>query len=322
MKFKDYYEILGVDKKATQDEIKKAYRKLAKKYHPDANPGNKASEEKFKEVNEAYEVLGDEEKRKKYDQFGKSGQFYNGAEFDPSQFGFGRNIRYEYTTGGNPNFSDFFNMFFGGGDHFNIFDAFGSFGGGGIFSQKKGKSRFTQSESMKGEDIETVLEISIEEGFSGAEKTFTLRRANKDRTISLKIPQGIMPGEKIKLAGQGGQGFNGGKNGDLYLKVEFKKDSSYELEGINIVSPVELYPWETALGTEVTVTTLDGKILVKIPAGIKTDSRIRVPGKGYRDKTGKRGDLFLKVRLVNPEKLNREQLELYKKLKEISPSHK
>lgn len=317
MKFKDYYKILGVDKKSTQDEIKKAYRKLAKKYHPDTNPGDKASEEKFKEANEAYEVLGDEEKRKKYDQFGNEGQFYNGADFDPSQYGFGNNVRYEYSTGGNSDFSDFFNMFFGGGD------PFGSFGSDGIFGHKRGRgSRFTRSTQLSGEDREAVLEISLEDGFSGAERMFSIRGANKEKTISLKIPAGIKPGEKIKLAGQGGPGVNGGRNGDLYLRVEFKRDSSYELEGLNIESPIELYPWETALGSEVTVTTLDGRISVKIPAGIKTGNRIRVPGKGYKDKKGSRGDLFLRVKLVNPDKMNKEQMELYKKLKEISPSHK
>jgi len=321
MKFKDYYEILGVSKNATQDEIKKAYRKLAKKYHPDANPGDKTAEEKFKEVNEAYEVLSDEEKRKKYDMFGSTGQFYNGAEFDPSQFGFGRNIRFEYGTGGNPDFSDFFNFIFGGRDPFDAFEGFGPFGSDSVFGRKRGRG-FSRNLRMRGEDIESVLEVTIEEAFKGAEKVVSIRGSNKDRKISLKIPAGIMPGEKIKLTGQGGQGINGGENGDLYLKVEFKKNGSYELEGLNIVTPIELYPWESALGSEVTVNTLDGKIIVKIPAGIKTDSRIRVPGKGYRDKTGKRGDLFLKVRLVNPEYLTREQLELYKKLMEISPSHR
>lgn len=318
MKFRDYYEILGVDKKATQDEIKKAYRKLAKKYHPDAHPGDKASEDKFKEANEAYEVLGNAEKRKKYDQFGREGQFANGADFDPSQYGFGNNIRYEGGQGGGQgDFSDFFNMFFGGAD------PFGSFGRGGIFGQKQhGNARFTQNRQMKGGDSEAVLEITPQEGFAGEERKICLRTEKGEKTLSLKIPAGIKPGEKIKLSGQGGPGMNGGRNGDLYLQVEFCKDSGFELDGLNMEAQTELYPWEAALGTEITLCILDGRISVRIPAGIQNGSRIRVGGKGYRDKSGVRGDLYIKVRLVNPERLDKAQLELYEQLKRISPSHK
>lgn len=317
MKYRDYYEILGVDKKASQDEIKKAYRKLAKKYHPDAHPGDKSAEDKFKEANEAYEVLGDAEKRKKYDQFGREGQFANGADFDPSQYGYGNNVRYEYKQGGNSDFSDFFNMFFGGSN------PFGSFDRGGIFGQKQGRGgQFTQNRQMKGEDSEAVLEITPSEGFSGAERMISLRTTAGERTISLKIPAGIKAGEKIKLAGQGSPGMNGGSNGDLYLKVEFRHDTGYELDGLNLEAQVELYPWEAALGSEITFETLDGKISVKIPAGIKTGNRIRVAGKGYKDRSGTRGDLYLRVKLVNPEKLDKAQLDLYEQLKKISPSHR
>lgn len=317
MKFRDYYEILGVDKKATQDEIKKAYRKLAKKYHPDTHPGNKASEDKFKEANEAYEVLGNAEKRKKYDQFGGEGQFANGADFDPSQYGFGNNVRYEYRQGGNGDFSDFFNMFFGGSN------PFGSFDRGDVFSQKQGRGgRFTQNRQMKGEDSEAILEITPVEGFSGAERRISLRTPAGDKTISLKIPAGIKPGEKIKLSGQGSPGMNGGKSGDLYLQVEFVRDSGYELDGLNLETQIELYPWEAALGSEIAYYTLDGKISVKIPAGIQTGNRIRVTGKGYRDRAGIRGDLYLRVKLMNPEKLDKAQLDLFEQLMKISPSHK
>jgi len=313
MKYKDYYEVLGVDKNASQDEIKKAYRKLAKKYHPDAHPGDKAAEEKFKEVNEAYEVLGDTEKRKKYDQFGAQGQFYNGAEFDPSAFGFGNNIRYEFRQGGNSGFSDFFNLFFGGSD------IFGSFGEDGIFGGKRGRSgRFTQSRQMKGEDSEAVLRITLSEGFHGAEKRINIRTSTGEKTISLKVPVGIKPGEKIKLSGQGGPGINGGRNGDLYLRIELAQNEPFELNGLNIESPIALYPWEAALGAEKPFQTLDGRIFVKVPAGIQTDNKIRVAGKGYIDRNGNRGDLFLKVKIVNPEKLSEAQLDLYEKLKKIS----
>ena len=165
----DYYQILGVDRNASEDEIKKAYRKLAKKYHPDTHPGDKAAEEKFKEINEAYEVLGNAGRRKKYDQFGRQGQFFHGAEFDPSQFGFGKGVRYGFRTGGS-GFSDFFDLFFGGGDPFSAFED------NIVFGRKSGTgSRFGSSMKMKGEDAESVLEITLAEGFSGAEKLISLR---------------------------------------------------------------------------------------------------------------------------------------------------
>lgn len=313
MKFRDYYEVLGVDKKASQDEIKKTYRKMAKKYHPDTHPGDKTAEEKFKEANEAYEVLGDAEKRKKYDQFGAQGQFHNGADFDPSAYGFGNNVRYEYRQGGNSDFSDFFNMFFGGSN------PFGSFGEDNLFGSKGGKGgRFNQSRQMKGEDSEAVLKITLLEGFSGAEKRIGLRTSTGEKTISLKIPAGIKPGEKIKLSGQGGPGYNGGKNGDLLLHAEFVRNSDFELNGLNLEGRIALYPWEAALGTEKPYQTVDGRISVKVPAGIQTDNRIRVAGKGYRDRNGTRGDLFLRVKIMNPEKLSKEQKELYEKLSKIS----
>lgn len=317
MKYRDYYEVLGVDKKASHDEIKKAYRRLAKKYHPDAHPGDKAAEEKFKEANEAYEVLGNEEKRKKYDQFGREGDFRNGMDFDPSQYGFGNNVRYEFRQGNAGDFSDFFNMFFGGGSPFD------SFNDGGIFGHKPGRrGNASRSRQMKGRDSEALLEITPAEGFSGAEKRISLRTPAGERTISLRIPSGIRPGEKIKLAGQGEPGINGGANGDLYLNVEFVRDSGFELNGLNLESQIFLYPWEAALGSEIPFNTLDGRISVKIPAGIQSGSKIRVAGRGYRDRSGMRGDLYLKVVLVNPEKLNRAQLDLYEKLDRISPTHR
>lgn len=317
MKYRDYYEILGVDKQASQDEIKKAYRKLAKKYHPDAHPGDKAAEEKFKEANEAYEVLGNEEKRKKYDQFGSEGQFRNGADFDPSQYGFGNNVRYEFRQGNAGDFSDFFNMFFGGGSPFDPFD------NNEVFGRRQGRrGSVTHNRQMPGQDNEALMEITPAEAFTGAEKRISLRTPAGERTISLRIPAGIRPGEKIKLAGQGGPGINGGRNGDLYLNVEFTGDSGFEINGLDLESPVALYPWEAALGSEISFNTLDGRISVKIPSGIQSGNKIRVAGRGYRDRSGTRGDLYLKVMLVNPERLNGAQLELYEKLSRISQTHK
>ena len=308
MEFRDYYKILGVDKKASQDEIKKAYRKLAKKYHPDAHPGDKKLEEKFKEANEAYQVLGDEEKRKKYDQFGNDQQFSNGYNFDPSQYGFGNNVRYEHRAGGNNDFSDFFNMFFGGGGY-DTNDLFGRAAGRG--------GRFSQNYAVDGEDIEAGIAITPEEGFSGTEKKISLRTEAGEKTITFKIPPGIKQGERIKLSGQGSPGINGGRSGDLFLKVSFKT-GLFEIDNMNLLAALELSPWEAALGAEVHFKTVDGKIVVKVPPGIQTDNRIRVTGRGYKDRHGTRGDLYIRIKIVNPAALNSEQKELYEKLRNIS----
>ncbi|MGI6777510.1 MAG: DnaJ C-terminal domain-containing protein [Acetivibrionales bacterium] len=311
MKYKDYYKILGVDKNADQQQIKKSFRRLAKKYHPDAHPGDKVAEEKFKEINEAYEVLGDEQKRKKYDQLGEGFNFQNGYDFDPSQFGFGNNIRYEHRTAPNNDFSDFFNMIFGEG----TFDINSLFSRGGRAGRSDG---FTRQYAVDGENMEADIEITPEEGFYGKEKKVTLMSNGRERIISFKIPEGIMEGGKIKISNQGYPGMNGGRNGDLYLRVRFKSSSRFKVEGKNLLTSLNLTPWEAALGTEIPFNTLDGKIIVKIPAGIQTGNRIRVAGKGYKDKYGGRGDLFLKVSIVNPGILSNEERKLYEKLSQVS----
>jgi curved DNA-binding protein len=319
MQYKDYYQILGVDKSAGQDEIKKVYRKLAKKYHPDTHPDDKTAEEKFKEVSEAYEVLGDAEKRKKYDQFGSNVNFQNGYDFDPSQYGFGNNVRYEYHTSGDNDFSDFFYTFFGGGAGSEGFDISDLFGGGMGGRRKASKSGgFGRQMSLKGEDVSAEIEITPEEGFNGTEKRIALRMNGKERTISFKIPAGITEGGKIKLTGQGNPGMNGGSNGDLYLIPRFKKGGRFEIEGADLKTDISLSPWEAAMGTETQFDTIDGRISVKIPAGIQTDNRIRVGEKGYRNKNGGRGDLFLRARIVNPKALTKKEKELYQKLSKES----
>lgn len=305
MQYKDYYETLGVSKDASQAEIKKVYRKLAKKYHPDANPDNKGAEEKFKSINEAYEVLGDEAKRKKYDQFGSASDFQNGSNFDPSQYGFGG---FGQGSGGhNINFSDLFGSIFGNSG----FDRDDLFGG------NRGCSSHGCGSTQKGKDIETEISVTIKEAYEGCKKNVTLRTPNGEKTISIKVPTGILPDKKIKLKGQGQPGVRG-VNGDLYLKVKFKKDHIFELDGINLNSTVSLSPWEAALGTEAIIQTLDGKIKVKIPAGIQTDGKIKIAKKGYNDSKGNVGDLYIRVKIVNPTSLSEEEKELYEKLKEIS----
>ncbi|HPD00790.1 MAG TPA: J domain-containing protein [Acetivibrio sp.] len=307
MQYKDYYKILELDKNASSEKIKKKYRKLAKKYHPDANPGNKQAEEKFKEINEAYEVLGDEEKRKKYDTFGSAYNFQNGYDFDPSQYGFGNNVRYEYRTSSSNSYSDFFNMFFGG-DGFD-FDS--------IFNFTGGTNRRVRT-PQKGEDIEAELEVTPEEGFRGVEKKISIRSREGVKSLSFKIPKGVKDGERIRLRGQGESGFHGGEKGDLLISVRLKSSERFQLEGSDLVMVMNVMPWDAALGGEATVDTIDGKIVVKIPKGIQTDNRIRVAGKGYIEKTGRRGDLYIRVRIMNPDYITREMKGLYEKLKTAS----
>ena len=316
MKFRDYYEILGVKKNASQEEIKKSYRKLAKKYHPDANPGDNKAEEKFKEINEAYEVLGNEDKRKKYDQFGNQFDFSNGSDFDPSKYGFRTgNGRYQYRTSGGEGFSDFFEMFFGDGG-INIDEIFS--GRGNSFSSARYSSDGTRgfNQSFRGEDKEAEIKISVQDGLKGAEKHITIESPEGRKTLSVKIPKGIQPGGKIRLRGQGGKGRNGGSEGDLYLVVKFKEEQ-FALRGFDIHQNLEIMPWTAALGGEVKVQTPESKILVSIPRGIRNGGSIRIPGKGYHNSIGGRGDLFLNIRINNPSHLSQEQLRLYEELERL-----
>ena len=318
MEYKDYYKILGVEKSANQNEIKKAFRRLAKKCHPDSNPGDKKAEEKFKEINEAYEVLGNEEKRKKYDTLGSGFNFNNGYNFDPSQYGFSGNTKYSYRKGTGQSssssnasgggFSDFFNMFFGGGDSFDLNDLFSGYG------NKPGYSNMQYP--VDGNDVEAEIEITPEEGFAGTEKRIRFNVNGEDKTISFRIPSGIRQDEKIKITGQGSVGNNGGKNGDLYLRVKFSEKSRFQIDGINLVSTIDIYPWDAALGTEIPFATIDKKIMVKIPQGIKSDSKIKLAGSGYPDGKGKRGDLFIKIRINNPVNITDQEKELFKRLKD------
>lgn len=295
MKYKDYYEILGVDKKVTSQEIKKAYRKLAKKYHPDLNGGNEQAAEKLKEVNEAFEVLSDENKKAKYDKFGSA--YHDGMNFDPSQYG------YTYTnTGGNSGFSDFFETVFGGGfsrggssGGFSMSDLFG---GGGSSKRKSQRNKF---------ELEQYL--TIEEAYKGGSKEILTSLGGDRKKIEFKWPAGITDSKKIKI--------NGNKfdiDGDIYIKV--KIDSKDKLEGLDIIKDIEILPWEAYFGTKKTIQTLEGRIKVNIPKDIQTDKRIKIPNKGFRDRKDNIGDLYLRIKIMNPSKLTVEQEEIYKKLLE------
>lgn len=301
MEYKDYYKILEVDKGANQDEIKRSYRRLAKKYHPDLHPDDDKAQDKFKEINEAYEVLGDEEKKKKYDMFGSSYNFSGGQNFDPSQYGFGGQT-YSYSGGDGEDFSDFFNMFFGGstsGGGFNINDLFGGGARGAGPAQRQ--------------SYETDLSITIEEGYKGANKSVSLSLGGVNKTIRVKIPKGITPGKKIRVKGD-----KWGIDGDILFKIHFYEDERLQLEGMNINKRIDILPWEAALGSKILVETFEGKIRITIPKGIVGGRKIRIAQKGYKDMKGRTGDLYIQVNIVNPAELSEEQEELYRKLMEIS----
>lgn len=300
MEYKDYYKILGVDKNASENEIKKAYRKLAKKYHPDLNPGDNKAQEKFKEINEAYEVLGDADKKKKYDTFGSSYDFSAGSNFDPSQYG------YSYTSSGNAgDFSDFFNMFFGGSSSSRGFNINDIFGGGSGFGRRKSQPQR--------QSYESELSITLEEGFNGTTKEVSLNFGGQVKKLSIKVPKGIFPGKKLKVKGD-----KWGIDGDIVFKINLLDDGKNRLDNLDIISKTNLLPWEAALGTKAVVQTLDGKIKVNIPKGIEGGKKIRVPGRGYIDMDGRRGDLYIEANIVNPPSLSEEEEKLYERLKEIS----
>lgn len=307
MEYKDYYKILEVEKSSSQDDIKKAYRRLAKKYHPDLHPDDKNTQEKFKEINEAYEVLGDEEKKKQYDTFGSSYNFSGGQNFDPSQYGFGNGHTYTYSSSDGGDFSDFFNMFFGGGGSqgssgFNINDIFGATNG------RAQRGSYSPRQSYDAE-----LNITLEEGYKGGTKEVSLNFGGERKDLTIKVPKGILPGKKLKVKGE-----KWGISGDILFKINFIDDRNYRLDGLDIINQLDILPWEAAFGTKAIANTLDGKIKVNIPKGIKSGQKIRIPRKGYRDMKDKVGDLYIEINIVNPPTLSKEEEELYKKLKEVS----
>ncbi len=296
MEYKDYYKILGVEKTASQEEIKKKYRGLAKKYHPDLNKDNDEAQEKFKEINEAYEVLGNEEKRKQYDSFGSYGGFSDGQRFDPSQFG------YTFDTQ-NVDFSDLFGNIFGSGGGFNISDIFGgNMGGSGPRASRPRTPKY-----------EMDLEISVKEGYEGSKKDLRVNLGDQVKDITVKIPKGILDGQKFRVKAE-----KWGLPGDIIFTVKINNTGRFRMEGLNVISPLKILPWESALGGEVLGETLDGKVKVKIPKGISSGKKIRIGGKGYKDRKGNRGDLYLEICIVQPKEFSEEEVELYEKLKELS----
>jgi curved DNA-binding protein len=309
MEYKDYYKILGVGKKASDVEIKKAYRKLARKYHPDVNPGDPDAEEHFKEINEAHEVLSDPEKRKKYDQLGASWRQYQRTGADTSGFDWGQ--WYAQPGGGRVHveYADLGDLFGGGGGFSDFFSAiFGSMGRGGGASWGVGG----QPRTGPGQDYEQEVEVTLEEAFSG-----TNRVLQKDgRRLEVKIPAGVATGSKVRMRGEGGQGVGGGTKGDLYLRVRVLPHRSLERKGndLHCEVPVDLYT--AVLGGEVRVPTLKGGAMLRIPPETQSGKTFRLKGQGMpllKDPQ-QRGDLYAKVMVKVPENLSERERELFTEL--------
>ncbi len=322
MEYKDYYKILGVEKKATEKEIKSAFRKLARKHHPDVNPDDAQAEARFKEINEAYEVLGDSEKRAKYDQLGADWQRWQRAGGRPGDFDWGRwttspggdrvHVRYgtaedlEDLFGGSSPFSDFFTSIFGGlggtGRQPGGFGGFEEFG--------------FQPRSQRGQDVEHEVEISMAEAFHG-----TTRLLTKDgRRLEVKIPPGAKTGTRVRMRGEGGSGVAGGRAGDLYLRVKVARDSRFERKGDNLQATVPVDIYTAVLGGEILVPTLAGDVKLKIPAGSQNGQAFRLRGKGMPRlrRPDEHGDLLVRLDVRLPTELTPEQRELFEQLRRTS----
>ena len=289
----DYYEILGLKKGATPAEIKKAYRKLAVKYHPDKNPGNKEAEDRFKEINEAYAVLSDTKKKEQYDQFGSAGFHQRFSQED---------IFRGFDVG------DIFKDAGLGGD-----DIFSRIFGGGF--QQRGGFNYGGGRRSKGEDLSMELAISFMEAFSGCEKRVAFSRGGEREELSVKIPAGVDTGARLRVQGKGGQGRGGGQAGDLYLDIKVASDPQFHREGDDVVVERLLRFSEAALGTSMDVPTLEGTKRIKVPAGIQPGTKIRLKGQGF-PRMGKdgRGDLFVRINVQVPEQLTGTQRELLEQL--------
>jgi len=302
----DYYDILGVKKNASEKEIKSAFKKLARKYHPDVNPGDKSAEEKFKQVSEAYDILSDKKKRAQYDRVGheawKAG-YKEGAPPPPGGGGFSWGSGFPGAEN-----VHFYNSGQGGFSDMDLEDLFG-----GIFT---GRGRRRRQGPVRGEDSLSRLAIPMLDAVEGGERRITLSTAaGGQETLTVKIPQGIAEGQKIRLAGKGSPGFSGGPSGDLLIEIVYEPDQRFERDGANLTTVVNVPLSLAALGGEIKVPTLEGGADMKIPAGTQGGQRLRLKGKGLPKKGGGRGDLFARIRVQVPKKLDGAGRELIEKLK-------
>jgi curved DNA-binding protein len=316
VQYKDYYESLGVPRTATADEIKKSFRKLARQHHPDVAKDKKKSEEKFKEINEAYEVLSDADKRKKYDELGAN--WKQGAEFRPPP-GYGGTPGGQAFRGGRGMSTEDFETHFGGTGFSDFFEQiFGARarGGAGNFGQR---GNFSQEElAERGSDIEGDIMVSLEEAMGGSVREVNVRRpvgrTMKAETYQVRIPPGVTEGQRLRVAGRGESGSGGGAAGDLYLRVRLAKHPDFEVENHNLIYELDLAPWEAALGAEISVPTLAGRVNIKIPAGTQSGQKLRVRGRGLPPS----GDLIVVTKIVVPAKISDAEKKLWEQLKRES----
>lgn len=292
MIFKDYYKILGLpNSNVTTEQIKQAYREQAKKYHPDINTTSNFSEERFKDINEAYKTLSNTSTRRKYD------KMWN------SRIGKKQKNRGQAKKEKKSAFAEFFQMFFGEIKN----------------NKTKGEETRDNKVPIKGENIETEITVSIFDAFYGVEKKLALRAVNgKMREFNIKIPAGIRNEEKIRLMGQGKPGENGGKAGDLLVRIHIENDKKFTLNGVDLITNLYVTPWEAALGTKLNISSIDEEILLYIPQGTQCGESLKLKEKGYLDGKGGRGDLIINIQIMNPIDITEEEKKLFEQLKKIS----
>jgi curved DNA-binding protein len=317
VEFKDYYRILGVSRTASDDEIRKAFRKLAREYHPDVAKDKARAEEKFKDLNEAYEVLGDSEKRKKYDTLGA--QWNQPGGFTPppgwQQAGrAGRGQPFEFHFGGT-GFSDFFEQFFSGrgGAGGRGFAGFQEPGGPEVFGRERGAAQ-------RGNDVEGDIMVTLQEALQGSIRTVSLRQVNprtgqaETHSFRVKIPAGVQEDQLIRVPGKGEEPMGGGSAGDLYLRVRFAKHPDFRVRGSDLFYDLDLAPWEAVLGTTVTITTLEGPVSLRVRPGTTAGQQLRIRGKGLPAGAGQRGDLYAVIHVQVPLNVSGTEKELWDKL--------
>ncbi|MGA9638436.1 DnaJ C-terminal domain-containing protein [Flavobacterium sp.] len=296
MAFIDYYKILEIDKTATEAEIKKAYRKMARKYHPDLNPNDKIAEQKFKELNEANEVLSNAENRKKYDQHGENWQHAEEINKQQSQ-------QREYSNAG----GRYDNSQFGGQDYSDFFESV--FGSGGSGRQRGGQRPF------KGQDFNAELQLDLKDVFEENKRTLTVNGKN----IRLTIPAGVENGQIIKIQGHGAEGQNGGPKGDLYITFSINNDANFKRAKENLYSTIDLDIYTAVLGGDITIPTFDGKVKLKVAPGTQNGTQVKLKGKGFPvyKKEGQYGDLYVSYNIAIPTHLTEKQTELFTELSKI-----